>query len=122
MVKDVKKLLEKTHECFPKSFVNKSNELIFEPESMLYFRLDGVKTAIDFRCKVLAWLSRPISKELSKQKSREVLLRVNRLLGAKFTQEDMEKIYMYLGNDVNRSLCVTFIESNYDMTMLGNVS
>ena len=45
---------------FPKAFINNSNEIILEPKNNVYFRLDDVKTEFDFKCKMFAWLSRPI--------------------------------------------------------------
>lgn len=118
MNNEVQILVEKTKEVFPKAYVNGSNELIFDPRINLYFRLEDVENRLEFICKMFAWLSRPISKSLSEYKSREVLKRFNQMLGTSFTKAEMLVIYNYLGNDANRNLCVRFIESNYDLSVL----
>ncbi|WP_257154683.1 hypothetical protein [Bacillus cereus] len=64
MNKEIKELVDKVLAYFPKSFVNSYNELIFEPTNNLYFRLEDVENELDFKCKLFAWLSRPISKGL----------------------------------------------------------
>lgn len=118
MNEEVQSLVKKTQGCFPKAFVNSSNELIFDPRSNLYFRLEDVENHLDFLCKMFAWLSRPISKSLSDYKSRKILKSFNQLLGTNFTKKEMLLIYDRLGNDVNRKLCMKFIESNYDLSLL----
>lgn len=118
MNKEVKELVDKALSYFPKSFVNSYNELIFEPKNNLYFRLEDVESELDFKCKLFAWLSRPISKGLNPHWSRKVLKSFNWLLGTSFTKEEMRLIYIYLGNGVNKSLCVEFVKSNYDLSLL----
>ncbi|ARJ20499.1 hypothetical protein B7492_34240 (plasmid) [Bacillus mycoides] len=118
MNEEVQSLVKKTQGFFPKAFVNSSNELIFDPRSNLYFRLEDVENHMDFICKMFAWLSRPISKSLSDYKSRKILKSFNQLLGTSFTKHEMLLIYDRLGNDVNRKLCMEFIESNYDLLVL----
>lgn len=118
MNKEVQSLVEQTKMFFPKAFVNSSNELILDIRSNLYFRLEDVKTGLDFKCKMFAWLSRPISKGLSDYKARKILKSFNQLLGTGFTRHEMLLIYDRLGNDVNRKLCMKFIESNYDLLLL----
>jgi hypothetical protein len=103
---------------FPKSFINNSNEIILEPRNNVYFRLDGVHTELDFKCKMFAWVSRPIAKSLNKYWAPRVLSSVNQLLRTNFSKDDMYLIYDRLGNDVNRPLAIKFIESNYDLTLL----
>jgi hypothetical protein len=103
---------------FPKSFINHNNEIILEPRNNVYFRLDGVNSELDFKCKMFAWVSRPIAKELNKYWYPRVLRSFNELLGTNFTKDDMYEIYDRLGNDINRKLTIKFIESNYDLTLL----
>ena len=43
---------------------------------------------------------------------------INKLLGTNFTLEEMTDIYTYLGNGIEHDLCVKFVESGYDMTLL----
>ncbi|MFK0524777.1 hypothetical protein ACINKY_21490 [Paenibacillus illinoisensis] len=103
---------------FPKSFINRNNEIILEPRNNVYFRLENVDTALDFKCKMFAWLSRPIAKGLNKYWWPRVLACFNELMETNFTKDEMYVIYDRLGNDVNRALTVQFIESNYDMELL----
>jgi hypothetical protein len=114
----LKNIINQALHVFPKSFINRSNEIIFEPRNNVYFRLDDVNTELDFKCKMFAWLSRPISKELNKYWFPRVLRSFNELLGTNFTKDEMYKIYDRLGNDVNRKLTIHFIVSNYDLTIL----
>ncbi|MGE7828925.1 hypothetical protein [Paenibacillus sp. NPDC093718] len=104
--------------AFPKSFINHNNEIILEPRNNVYFRLDDVHTELDFKCKMFAWLSRPIAKGLNKYWAPKVLSSFNQLLRTNFNKDDMNLIYDRLGNDVNRPLAIKFIESNYDLTIL----
>lgn len=114
----LKSLVNNALYVFPKSFINKGNEIILEPRNNVYFRLEDIDTVLDFKCKMFAWLSRPIAKGLNKYWSPRVLNSFNSLLGTEFTKEQMLKIYDCLGNDVNRQLTIRFIESNYDLTLL----
>lgn len=113
-----KSIVNRSLHTFPKSFINRSNEIILEPRNNVYFRLEDIDTELDFKCKMFAWLSRPISKGLNKYWSSKVLSSFNSLLGTNFTKEEMYKIYDRLGNDVNRRLTIRFIESGYDMAIL----
>lgn len=114
----VKSIVNHALQVFPKSFINHSNEIILEPKNNVYFRLDGVETELDFKCKMFAWVSRPIAKGLNKYWSPRVLNGFNRLMNTNFTKDDMYEIYDRLGNDVNRQLTIEFIESNYDLSLL----
>ena len=69
-------------------------------------------------CKVLEWLSRPALKEGHKDTRKWYLDGINKYLGTNFTHEDIEQIYCKLGNEVNRSLTLKFIDSNYNMEVL----
>lgn len=111
-------IINHTLHVFPKSFINHNNEIILEPRNNVYFRLDDVKTELEFKCKLFAWASRPIAKGLNKYWWPRVLKSFNELLGTNFTKDEMYKIYDRLGNDVNRQLTIRFIESNYDLSLL----
>lgn len=104
--------------AFPKSFINRSNEIILEPRNNVYFRMDEVTTELEFKCKMFAWVSRPIAKGLNKYWWPRVLNSFNEVMGTNFSKDEMYDIYDRLGNDVNRKLTVRFIESGYDMTLL----
>lgn len=112
------KMIEKALGVFPNSFINQSNEIILEPKNNVYFRLEDVDTDLDFKCKMFAWVSRPIAKGLSNHWSSKVLRSFNELMDTSFTKKDMYIIYDRLGNDVNRELTLRFIESGYDLTIL----
>lgn len=114
----LKKIISHSLHAFPKSFINRNNEIILEPRNNVYFRLDGVETDLEFKCKMFAWVSRPIAKGLNKYWWPRVLQSFNEVLGTAFTKADMHDIYDRLGNDVNRNLTIRFIESNYDMSLL----
>jgi hypothetical protein len=115
---EIIKLIKKTQEFFPKSYISNRNELILEPKNNIYFRLEDVQSELDFKCKLIAWLSRPSCKGVSEYWQRKILKSCNQLLETDFTKEEMSQIYTYLGNDVDRTLCVKFIESNYDLSLL----
>lgn len=111
-------IINKSLHAFPKSFINHNNEIILEPRNNVYFRLDEVKTELDFQCKMFAWVSRPIAKGLNKYWWPRVLASFNQVMGTRFNKDQMYEIYDRLGNDVNRKLTVQFIESGYDMSLL----
>ncbi|WP_240036602.1 DUF3797 domain-containing protein [Paenibacillus amylolyticus] len=111
-------MIEKALQVFPKSYVYRNEELILEPRNNVYFRLVDVETEIDFKCKMFAWVSRPIAKSLNKYWAPRVLKSFNTLMDTNFTKSDMYLIYDRLGNDVNRKLTIRFIESGYDMELL----
>jgi len=115
---DIQRLVDITKDISPKSFINSSNELIIVPKINIYFRLEDVKNELDFKCKVIAWLSRPSHKGVSVYWQNGIRKILNQLLETNFSKDDMDLIYTYLGNDVNRPLCEKFIQSNYDLTML----
>lgn len=111
-------MISRALDIFPRSFINESNEIILEPKNNVYFRLEDVQTEIDFKCKMFAWVSRPIAKGLSKHWSSKVLNSFNLLMNTRFTKQDMCLIYSRLGNDVDRELTLRFIASDYDMSIL----
>lgn len=115
---DLHSIINHSFHLFPKSFINNRGEIILEPKNNVFFRIDNVHSTLDFKCKILAWVSRPIAKELNRHWSYKLLNSVNRLLDTNFSKDDMYKIYDRLGNDVNRQLSIQFIESGYDMKLL----
>lgn len=114
----LKSIINHALHAFPKSFINHSNEIILETRNNVYFRLDGVESDLDFKCKLFAWISRPIAKSLNKYWAPRVLESLNDLLRTQFSKDQMYTIYERLGNDINRKLSIQFIESNYDMSLL----
>ncbi|MGE6627845.1 hypothetical protein [Bacillus pumilus] len=117
---ELNRLIEITEKVSPKVFINHNNELILVPTKNIYFRLENVKTDLDLKCKVLAWLSRPSCKGVGHYWQKRVLQIFNEFLGTNFSKEEMDKVYTHLGNDVNRELSVSFIESGYNLSLLPN--
>lgn len=117
-------MAKKLMSCFPNSFINYLGEFIAHGEANQYFILNNCKDELEVKCKVLAWFSRgahktaPFSVRKNKELHQFMLNGINAFLNTTFTEDDMELIYTYLGNDVNRELCVKFIKSNYDMNIL----
>lgn len=102
-----------------KSFINEDNELIVIPKINAYFRLENVYTELDFKCKVLNWLSfYASSNHWSKRWSNEIIDYTNFILHTDFSKEDFDTIYNHLGNGINNDLTIKFIQSDYDMKVL----
>lgn len=121
--KDVDILLQ----LFPKGFVNKNDEFIAIPQTNLYFLLGNVNSPLELKCKVLEWFSRDAYKSQhyrtnwrNEEYRDKILDKINAFLGTHFTREDIGIIYTYLGNNINRKLCIMFIESNYNLEILRN--
>ena len=128
-------IITKLKKAFPCGFVNEEGEFI----AMLlyknvcvnsYFNLANVKNEFDAKCKVLEWFSRPAFKGFTFSGQHYKQMRIgeeiyeyhldgiNEFLGTHFSPDDIELIYTYLGNSVNRPLCIKFIESGYDLSVL----
>lgn len=119
MNEELQKEVFKLMKCFHKSFINSSQELILEARNNVYFRLEDVKTVLDLKCKLIAWVSRPASKDTPKLCRLKLITGFNKYLGTNFSQEEiLDWIYTLLGNDCNRELCEKFVESNYDLSVL----
>ena len=108
----------KIQAAFPKSFVNMQNELIFSQRSNSCFRLEDVSDETQMKAKILEWLTRTAIKGISPKERKLHFEGINKLLGTNFTLEEMTDIYTYLGNGIKHDLCVKFVESGYDMTLL----
>ena len=113
-----KKFVAIARKYSPSCFINTSFELIIEPKNNIYFRLEDIETELDFKCKVIAWLSRPSCKGVSKAWQKKFRAIVNEYLETDFSEDDMHEIYTYLGNDCNRQKTIKFIESDYDFSVL----
>lgn len=115
----------KLMKCFPYSFMNYKGEIIFYKKGNIYFDFSNCKTELEIKCKVIEFLSRaayktPVydSERKNKEFHRHMLKGINDYLNTSFDFDDMEIIYTYLGNGVNRPLTVAFIESGYDMSVI----
>ena len=118
-------IVQKLTHCFNGSFINQSGEFIAHSKANEYFILHNCETELDVKCKVLEWFSRSAYKTCpyrSNKKNKEfhefMLNGINKFLGTKFTENDIDKIYIYLGNACHHSLTIEFIESGYDMSIL----
>ena len=110
-----------TNPCDLKCFINNHNELIVSPELNAYFRLEDLETELDFKCKVLEWLSFHVAdNHWFDHDIERINLEnfINYILETNFSHDDFQYIYSRLGNRVNHKLTIDFIESNYDMNLL----
>lgn len=108
----------KIRAAFPAAFVNMYNELILIPKANTYIMLNQVRDERDFKAAVLEDCSRNAFKACSRKLQDEHLDGINKLLDTKFTRDDMELIYTYLGNGIQHDLCLRFVESGYDLEVL----
>lgn len=108
----------KIRAAFPQSFVNMQNELIFSQRTNSYFRLEDVTDETQLKAKILEWLTRTAIKGISPKERKLHFEGINKLLGTNFTMQEMTDIYTYLGNGIKHDLCVKFVESGYDMTLI----
>lgn len=111
--------------CFPNSFINQQGEFIAHRAANEYFNLEGCADEFEIKCKVLEWFSRGAYKTMpfcSRTRNADfhafMLRGINDYLGTKFDADDMELIYTYLGNSVNRARTIKFIESGFDLRAL----
>lgn len=119
------KLIQRLMSCFPRSYINQHGEFIAHEIANEYFILKNCENELDVKCKVLEWFSRGAYKTQpysTKKKNDEfhkfMLDGINEFLGTKFTENDMELIYTYLGNAVDHELTIKFICSGYDLEVL----
>lgn len=91
----------------------------------VYFNIGACKNKLEVQRNVLEYWSREASKAMFAGKEVNEVIHeyirngINEYLKTNFTAKDMELIYEYLGNGINHSLCEKFIESKYDMKLLG---
>lgn len=111
--------------CFPYSFMNHEGEIIFYRKGNVFFNFSTCETKLEIRCKVIEFISRsayktPVygSERKNKEFHKYMLKGINDYLNTNFDFDDMEIIYTYLGNGVNRPLTTAFIESGYDMGVI----
>ena len=118
-------LTKRLMNCFNNSFINQNGEFIAHRKANEYFILSSCETELDIKCKVLEWFSRSAykgcpynSSRSNKQFHKFMLDGINKFLETEFTEEDMIRIYVSLGNAVNHSLTIKFIESGYELSVL----
>lgn len=138
---EVREEIEVLSTIFEDSFINHHFEFIallnFNPHkhsskiwkkkncfANLYFSTSSCESKLDVQCKVLEYFSRDCFKTqidkawINRLYHKYVLERVNQYLKTNFTEEDMEIIYTYLGNSVNREKTIRFIKSGFDLMLL----
>lgn len=124
MVNDLKAAME-LMQCFHNSFINYRGEFIAYSGTETYFNFLSCEDELDVKCKVLEWLSRSASKGQpfqSDRRNREfqkyMLDGINKYLGTRFTHDDIDEVYTYLGNRCNHAKTIRFIKSGYDIGVL----
>ena len=114
--------------AFPDAIMNRNLEFVADPHRRVnsYFRLDNCETRTDAICKVLEYLSREAYKSQHFHVEwRNALVHdyhlkgINEFCGTNFTKEDINLVYTYLGNQCNRKRTIEFIQSGYDLAVLG---
>jgi hypothetical protein len=117
-VSDKDRYLNKILPFFPTAYIYKNNEIIIEPKNNVYFRIDNINSDLEFDCKILEFVSRVSCKHHIKYWRSYFRRGMNSYFKINWSEEEMMKIYTYLGNGVNRTLCIEFIKSNYDLDIL----
>lgn len=120
---DVQMLLNKTvrNPYGFRVFINNCNELILDPKLNIYFWLGNVETELDYKCKVLEFMSFFVANNHNMgflKKSRRIEHFINYILGTHFTHDDFQDIYCKLGNRVHHDKTIAFVKSGYDMNLL----
>lgn len=114
------KEIQKIYDSFPKAFINRNNEMIIYPPENTYFLLDNVNSQLELDCKVLEYCSRQASKGLNKRSKVYHFNGISEYFNRIFTQYEMDLIYTHLGNGIHRSLCIEYINSNFNIGVLEN--
>ena len=103
-------------------FVNEAGEIIIVPELNIFIN-GNFTNDDDLKVKTINSLSRCVNDYVLTRGKRETFLRMcNEILGQQFSFDDWKLIYRKLGNAINPSLTTRFIESNYDMKLLGSTN
>lgn len=121
-------ITERLLKAFPNSYINNAFEFIAHEKANEYFRLEDCETELDVQCKVLEWLSRVAYKtepfrnaDRNKELHKFMLNGINKFLGTSFKEKDIAIVYRELGNRVNHSLTVKFVNSGFNMSVLNEV-
>ena len=122
---EIKEELQHLMYCFPKSFINRNNELVFHPQINYSFLLDDCHNPRDVRAKVLMWFSRPCCKTVVYKRPKQndnfhknMTAMLSEYLGIGLTVEQVMVIYQELGNGVRKDLTYKFVDSGYDFKVL----
>ena len=102
-----------------KIYINSEKELIIIPHTGIYVPLKNIHSELDFKCKILEYLSYYVAYNHRDDKlSPKVLDFINYVLKTNFTSNDLTKIYCVLGDFNKRALTIKFVENNYDLSVL----
>jgi len=118
-IREVQDFIEVVRMNSAGAFITLKWELIIEPKHNVYIILDNIVSPMDLKVKLLTWLSRPSCKGVNDTAQRLIRTIINVYLGTEFSKDDMRTIYAHLGCREDKQLCVKFIESGYDMSVLG---
>lgn len=115
----------KLMQCFPESVIKPSSEVILNAKGNVSFIVWGGMTRKEIMCKIFEWCSRdcakaaPYSSEKRNSEWRDsLILKFNRYLGTNFSQNDFYWIYDRLGNGINHTKTLRFIEDGCDVEKL----
>lgn len=122
---DKYEMAKKLLSCFPDSFITDRGEFIAHKKSNTYLIIEKCETWRDLSVAVIEWFSRPAcftspyNTGAANAKFHSFMRDgINKFFGVQLTSDDMELIYIHLGNGVNHSLAVQFVESNCNMELL----
>lgn len=111
----------KVKNYFEKAYIYNKKELILDPKRNIYFRLDNIKTELEFKCKVLEFCIRPAHKGLDLTGQKYIRRRLFKYFGVNWSQHEMSLIYTYIGNTTRRELTKKFINSGFDLSILERI-
>lgn len=119
------KSVQKTLKHFKGSFINHNNEIILIPKFNVYTLLDDVETDEDFYVKLCEWFSRhcccalPYSQHKRLERYwQENTDAFNYICGTNFSVNQMNYIYIYLGNGIKHNLAKKFVHSGFDLSVI----
>lgn len=126
MIYEFIRMIQRIMNCFPGSFINKNDEIIVDRLGNSYFSLRNVKDEIDVGVKMLSALSRDAYKSQPFRSERDnnmfharIKSGLEEWFNRKFSYDDLETIYTYLGNGIRNDLAQRFItEGNLDTSWL----
>lgn len=121
----MKQALNKLKASFPSSFVDYNGDFIAHRRANEYFSTRGCLSALDLKCRAVEYLSRACCKTRPfKDGDANIEFRnfmvsgMNAFLGVEFSAIDYLKIYIRLGNGVDRRLTEAFVKSDCDLSIL----
>lgn len=121
----MKQTMNRLKASFPDSFVDYNGDFIAHRRANEYFSTRGSLSALDLICRAIEYLSRACCKTRPFKSAdaniafRKFMLEgMNAFLGTTFTAVDYLKIYIRLGNGVDRRLTELFVKSGFDLAIL----